>query len=78
MSDPHDSRPTSEGGDQSVPSERREEAETDFEHQEAEDTTAGPRSTAPQSPYSMRQVGIGFAVLLVGLAITFGIPLALT
>ena len=35
------------------------------------------RSTAPQSSYSMRQVGIGFLVLLVGAAITFGIPLFL-
>lgn len=35
------------------------------------------RTTAPQSPYSMRQVGIGFAVLLVGLLVTFGVPLLL-
>lgn len=40
-------------------------------------TPLAERTTAPQSPYSMRQVGIGAAVLLVGLVITLGIPLAL-
>lgn len=35
------------------------------------------RTTAPQSPYTMRQVGIGFVVLLVGLLVAFGIPLLL-
>jgi hypothetical protein len=33
------------------------------------------RSTAPQSEFTTGQVGIGFAVLLVGLAVTFGLPL---
>lgn len=36
---------------------------------------AAERTTAPQSPYTMRQVGIGFAVLLVGLLVAFGFPL---
>lgn len=35
------------------------------------------RGTAPQSPYTMRDVGLGFVVLLVGVAIAFGLPLAL-
>lgn len=35
------------------------------------------RSTAPQSAYSMRQVGIGIVIFLVGAAVTFGIPLVL-
>ncbi|ADJ15363.1 DUF7550 family protein [Halalkalicoccus jeotgali] len=35
------------------------------------------RTTAPQSPYSMRQAGIGAAVLLVGLLVTFAVPLLL-
>ena len=61
--------------DQSEPSERRAEPERDEPHQEAEDTTASERSTAPQSDYSGKQVGIGFAVLAVGLAVTFGLPL---
>lgn len=36
------------------------------------------RETAPQSPYSGRDVGVGAVVALVGLLVTFGIPLALT
>ena len=35
------------------------------------------RSTAPQSPYTGREIGIGIAVLLAGLLIAFGLPLAL-
>lgn len=38
---------------------------------------ATERSTAPQSPYSTRDVAIGFVVLAVGLLITFAIPLVL-
>ena len=32
------------------------------------------RTTAPQSEYTNRQVGIGMAVLVVGLLVAFGIP----
>jgi len=35
------------------------------------------RSTAPQSPYTARQVAFGFVVLLLGLAVTFGLGIAL-
>jgi len=35
------------------------------------------RSTAPQSDYTMGQVGFGIVVLLVGLLVTFGIPMVL-
>jgi hypothetical protein len=35
------------------------------------------RSTAPQSDYTMRDVGLGFLVMLVGVAVVFGLPLAL-
>ena len=35
------------------------------------------RGTAPQSPYAMRDVGVGLVVFLVGVAVTFGLPLAL-
>ncbi|MFB6172507.1 MAG: hypothetical protein ABEJ23_08220 [Haloarculaceae archaeon] len=38
---------------------------------------ATERQTAPQSPYTGRDVGVGFVVALVGIAITFGIPLLL-
>lgn len=36
------------------------------------------RTTAPQSEYTTSQVGLGFAVALVGLVVVFGLPLALT
>ena len=35
------------------------------------------RSTAPQSPYTNGQVAIGFAVLVVGLLVVFGLSVAL-
>ncbi|KTG09973.1 hypothetical protein AUR64_10185 [Haloprofundus marisrubri] len=63
--------------DQSKPSERRNVEEGTEPHQEAEDTMAGARTTAPQSAYTTSQVGTGFVVLLVGLLVVFGIPLLL-
>jgi hypothetical protein len=33
------------------------------------------RVTSPMQAFTTGQVGIGFAVLLVGLAVTFGLPL---
>ena len=49
-----------------------EPAETD-----AEDEVVWARDTAPQTPYTMRQVGIGIAIA-VGLAVVaFGVPLLL-
>lgn len=36
------------------------------------------RSTAPQSDYVLAQVGFGFLVLGIGLALTFGLALAMT
>ena len=35
------------------------------------------RETAPQSSYTMRQVGTGLLVFVIGVAITFGIALVL-
>ncbi|WP_459192166.1 DUF7550 family protein [Halosimplex sp. J119] len=35
------------------------------------------RSTAPQSEYTGRDVGIGLAVMLVGVAIAFVLPIVL-
>jgi hypothetical protein len=35
------------------------------------------RSTAPQSEFTMGQVGVGFLVTLVGLLVVFGLPLVL-
>lgn len=36
------------------------------------------RTTAPQSPYSSREISIGIVVLVIGLLVVFGIPLMLT
>lgn len=38
---------------------------------------AGERSTAPQSEFTMRDVGTGIVVLAVGLVLTFGLALAI-
>ena len=35
------------------------------------------RRTAPQSPYTTRDVAVGAVVALVGLLVTFGVPLLL-
>ena len=35
------------------------------------------RETAPQSEYTGREVAIGFAVALVGMAVVFAVPLLL-
>ncbi|MFB6296651.1 MAG: hypothetical protein ABEH66_07430 [Halobacteriales archaeon] len=49
--------------------------EHDSEDEEAE--APWKRSTAPQSPYTGREIGLGIAVALVGFLIAFGLPLAL-
>lgn len=41
-------------------------------HEDGEDV----RVTAPMQEFTTGQVGVGFAVLAVGLAVTFGIALA--
>lgn len=52
------------------------------DHEEEEEPDVQPdlpknvRTTAPQSDYTTRQVGIGLAVLVVGLVLTFGLALA--
>ncbi|OVE86307.1 DUF7550 family protein [Natronolimnobius baerhuensis] len=33
------------------------------------------RTTAPMSDYSSRAVAIGFVVMLIGIAVVFGVPL---
>jgi hypothetical protein len=35
------------------------------------------RSTAPQSSYTAREIGIGIAVFLLGVLIAFGVPVGL-
>jgi len=49
------------------------------DHGEAEEPQAewDERRTAPQSPYAMRDVGLGTVIAVVGLLVTFGVPLLL-
>jgi len=46
----------------------------DHDHHPHEADTEG-RVTSPMQEFTTGQVGVGFAVLLVGLAVTFGLPL---
>jgi hypothetical protein len=43
-----------------------------------DDADGDERTTAPQSEYTGREVGIGFVVMLVGVAVSLALPLALT
>ncbi|MFB6207584.1 MAG: hypothetical protein ABEJ05_13770 [Haloglomus sp.] len=47
------------------------------DHDHGHDDEPEGRTTAPQSDYTAREVGIGFAVALAGIFVVFGIPLAL-
>ncbi len=44
----------------------------------ADDEDVWARETAPQSPYTTRQAGIGLVVFAVCALLAFGLPLALT
>ena len=44
---------------------------------EGEATATGERTTAPQSDYTDRDVGLGALIALAGLLVTFGLPLLL-
>ncbi|WP_187347696.1 DUF7550 family protein [Haloplanus rubicundus] len=46
----------------------------DHEHHPHGEDEEG-RVTSPMQEFTTGQVGIGFVVLLVGLAVTFGVPL---
>jgi hypothetical protein len=54
-------------------------ADTDAEDEaeEFESEYATERQTAPQGPYTTRDVAVGFIIAAVGLVVTFGIPLLL-
>ncbi|WP_255149917.1 DUF7550 family protein [Halorarius halobius] len=51
---------------------------TDHGDEEHDSEYATERTTAPQSDYTGRDVAVGFVVALVGMAVVFGVPLALT
>lgn len=48
------------------------------EHGHTSDATHVDRQTAPQEPYTMRDVGVGGLIAIIGLLIVFGIPLITT
>lgn len=45
------------------------------ENEEFEPEYATERTTAPQSPYTMRDVGVGTAIALGGMVLVFGVPI---
>lgn len=49
---------------------------SDDDHEDDSNEFATDRSTAPQSAYTGRDVAVGALIALVGLAVTFGVPLA--
>lgn len=51
-----------------------EDGETDESFEPAYETD---RQTAPQTPYTLRDVWVGATIALVGLIITVGLPLVL-
>lgn len=51
--------------------------EADHGDEEFEPEYATERQTAPQGPYTGRDVAVGFAIAAVGLLVVFGIPLLL-
>lgn len=60
------------------------DGEDETEPQEYDPTSPTPpsrrpplRSTAPQSEFTTGQVAIGFVVFLLGLALVFGLPVAM-
>lgn len=68
--------------DEDAGSEDGADEGTDPSNQPRESTHGGvepatARQTAPQSPFSARQAGIGVVVLAVGLLVTFAIPFLL-
>lgn len=56
-----------------------DEADTEAEAESDQPGEDGvwSRETAPQTPFTLRQVGIGLVIAVVGAAVAFGLPLAL-
>ena len=65
------------GRDASGHPEDMDEYEKHADAEHGRDVDHLDRVTAPMQEFGMGQVGIGFVVLAVGLAVTFGLPLLL-
>lgn len=50
----------------------------DADHGAASDEMHRERQTAPQQPYTMREIGIGALIAAVGGCVAFGIPILTT
>lgn len=55
-----------------------DEAEPAADADEPTGSDVWTRDTAPQTPYSMRQVGIGLVIFVIAAAVAFGVPLLLS
>ena len=55
-----------------------DEAEKHADEEHGRDVDDLERVTSPMQSFGMREVGIGFVVLVVGLAVTFGLPFLLS
>ena len=53
------------------------EDEGEGDHDDEPQEEWAERRTAPQSPYTGRDVAVGAVIAVVGLLITFGVPLLL-
>jgi len=51
--------------------------EADTEADQPGEDGVWSRETAPQTPFTLREVGIGLVIAVVGAAVAFGLPLAL-
>ena len=51
-------------------------AENHDDHDHHPHGSTEARSTAPQSEYTATQIALGAVIALVGIAVTFGVPLA--
>ncbi|MFC6941591.1 hypothetical protein ACFQE8_16715 [Salinirubellus sp. GCM10025818] len=60
------------------PAERAKGHEVKEGHTYADPHEEAERSTAPQSPYTDREVGIGAAIALAGMVLVFLVPILLT
>ena len=65
-------------GDASSHPDEMSDAEKKAEEEHGRDVDRLERVTSPMQEFGTREVGIGFVVMAVGLAITFGLPLLLT
>ena len=65
-------------GDASGQPDEMSDPEKRADEEHGRDVDHLERVTSPMQEFGTREVGVGFVVLAVGLAVTFGLPLILT